>query len=275
MARTRTLASVPLIGRTHAPWGAAANLALRLAILLMTVDVLVHGSDPRFAGKGLQPRDVLISFGFAMLFPLFWKLRYARRQWHEYPWWFDDLYLSIFALDMVGNELGLYSTAWWSNIPHGYGPAALTIVLTGAFGLTLLEAAAVPGETRAADAVAHATATGKVLLAFGERPLPPGTLKTYTSKTITNRAALLAELEDVRKGGYALNFGEREDDLHAVAAPVWGSRGELAAIIGVQGPASRFDDAAMQAAVQPLLEQTAQVSLELGWKGPVTEVERR
>jgi DNA-binding IclR family transcriptional regulator len=123
--------------------------------------------------------------------------------------------------------------------------------------------------------IAHATATGKVLLAFGERPLPPGTLKTYTAKTITNRAALLAELEGIRKGGYASNFGEREDDLHAVAAPVWGSRGELAAIIGVQGPASRFDDAAMQTAVQPLLEQTAQVSLELGWKGPVTEVERR
>ena len=116
------------------------NAVLRLGILAMTVDTLVHASDERFAGKGLQARDVLISFGFAMVFPLFWKLRYARRQWHRYPWWFDDLYLSIYALDMLGNELGLYDTSWWSNIPHGYGPGALAIVLTGAFGLTLLEA---------------------------------------------------------------------------------------------------------------------------------------
>lgn len=123
--------------------------------------------------------------------------------------------------------------------------------------------------------IAHATATGKVLLAFGGRPVPPGSLKSYTAKTITKRAALLAAVEDVRKGGYALNFGEREDDLHAVAAPVWGSRSELAAIIGVQGPASRFDGKAMRRAVVPLLEQTAQVSTELGWNGLVKEVQRR
>jgi DNA-binding IclR family transcriptional regulator len=122
--------------------------------------------------------------------------------------------------------------------------------------------------------IAHATATGKVLLAFGERSLPPGTLKTYTATTITNRAALLVELDEIRRGGYATNFGEREDDLHAVAAPVWGSRGELAAIIGVQGPASRFDAAAMREAVAPLLEQTTQVSAELGWNPRVREVQR-
>jgi DNA-binding IclR family transcriptional regulator len=121
--------------------------------------------------------------------------------------------------------------------------------------------------------IAHATATGKVLLAFGERPLPPGTLKTYTSKTITNRAALSAEVDEVRERGYAMNCGEREDDLHAIAAPVWGNRGELAAIIGVQGPSSRFDGTAMQTAVEPLLERTGRVSEQLGWNGLVKEVQ--
>src|SRR5207253_857928 len=42
--------------------------------------------------------------------------------------------------------------------------------------------------------IAHATATGKVLLAFGHRTLPPGQLKAYTESTITQRAALSAEL---------------------------------------------------------------------------------
>jgi DNA-binding IclR family transcriptional regulator len=119
--------------------------------------------------------------------------------------------------------------------------------------------------------IAHATATGKVLLAFGHRSLPAGTLTAYTTRTITQRAALGAELDDVRSRGYAFNFGEREDDLHAIAAPVWGSRDELAAIIGVQGPSSRFGPEAMELAVPPLLEHTAALSSELGWSGALEE----
>ena len=119
--------------------------------------------------------------------------------------------------------------------------------------------------------IAHATATGKVLLAFGGRPLPPGPLKSYTNRTIAKRSDLAAELEAIRERGYAYNFGEREDDLHAVAAPVWGSQDELAAIIGVQGPASRFHRGAMDAAVEPLLEHAHAVSLELGWTALVPQ----
>ena len=82
MARSSTLARLPLLGETHAPAGALVNILLRLAILAMSVDALVNASDPRFAGKALAPRDIIISFGFAMLFPLFWRLRYRKRQWH-------------------------------------------------------------------------------------------------------------------------------------------------------------------------------------------------
>jgi len=121
--------------------------------------------------------------------------------------------------------------------------------------------------------IAHATATGKVLLAFGRRPLPPGPLKAYTRKTIARRADLAVELEAIRERGYAYNLGEREDDLHAIAAPAWGSHGELAAIVGVQGPASRFDKRMMDGAVEPLLEHARGVSTELGWSGPIRETE--
>ncbi|MGH3105281.1 MAG: IclR family transcriptional regulator domain-containing protein, partial [Gaiellaceae bacterium] len=44
-----------------------------------------------------------------------------------------------------------------------------------------------------------------------------------------------------RAAGWADAVGEREEDLAALAAPVWGSRGELTAIIGVQGPTTRLD----------------------------------
>ena len=139
MARSRTLAHVPLLGRAHAPAGALINVLLRAGIVLMSVDAIVNGSDQRFAGKSLGPRDVIISFGFAMVFPLFWKLRYRKREWSEYPWWYDDLYLSIFFVDMLGNSLNLYNL-WleWDHIPHSHGPGALAVVLAGAFGFPIL-----------------------------------------------------------------------------------------------------------------------------------------
>lgn len=136
------LRAVPLPGAPHDTVGALVNVALRIAILAMSVDAIVNASDPRFAGKALAPRDVIISFGFAMVFPLFWKLRYQKRDWQEYPWWFDALYLSLFAFDMAGNSLGLYNAlpGTFNDVTHTYGPAALTIVLAGAFGFTALEA---------------------------------------------------------------------------------------------------------------------------------------
>jgi hypothetical protein len=139
MARSRTLARVPALGRVHAPAGALVNVVLRLGILAMTVDAIANGNDQRYAGKSLGPRDVLISFGFAMVFPLLWRLRHRKQQWSAYPWWYDDLYLSIFLVDMLGNSLDLYN-AWleWDHIPHSHGPGALAIVLSGAFGFPIL-----------------------------------------------------------------------------------------------------------------------------------------
>jgi DNA-binding IclR family transcriptional regulator len=122
--------------------------------------------------------------------------------------------------------------------------------------------------------VGHATATGKVALAFGDATPPDGPLAAYTLRTITDRSVLDAELRHVREQGWAQVTGEREADLNAVAAPVRGSRGELAAIVGVQGPAPRFDEDAMQAALGPLLDHARAVSTSLGWK-PLESKEAR
>jgi DNA-binding IclR family transcriptional regulator len=114
--------------------------------------------------------------------------------------------------------------------------------------------------------VAHATAAGKVALAFGGIPVPAGRLQRFTDRTIVERAALVREVERVRERGWARAVGEREPELNAVAAPVWGSRGELAAVLGVQGPSSRFGEEAMTRALEPLLARAAAVSDALGWR---------
>ena len=112
--------------------------------------------------------------------------------------------------------------------------------------------------------VAHATATGKVAHAFGGAELPPGALRAYTDHTTTDRRVLEAELAQVRARGFAEALGEREDDLNAIAAPVFGARGELVAIVGVQGPESRFDATEVQQVRALLLAQTTDLAVSLG-----------
>jgi DNA-binding IclR family transcriptional regulator len=111
--------------------------------------------------------------------------------------------------------------------------------------------------------VAHATAAGKVMLAFTGR-VPRTPLAAYTDRTIVDPAKLEEELERVRRRGFADAYEEREPGLNAIGAPVWSSEGELAAIVALQGPVPRFGRAAARAALPALLARTAAISAELG-----------
>lgn len=104
--------------------------------------------------------------------------------------------------------------------------------------------------------VAHATSVGKVFLAYGG-VLPAGPLHRYTARTITDPDAVRAEAARITECGWGRALGEREDDLNAVAAAVLDTSGRLAAVLGIQGPATRFDEPAMRAAVEPLKQRAA------------------
>ncbi|HEY7536558.1 MAG TPA: IclR family transcriptional regulator [Gaiellaceae bacterium] len=114
--------------------------------------------------------------------------------------------------------------------------------------------------------VGHATAAGKVMLAFTGRRLEPP-LRAYTERTITDPEELEAELEQVRRRGWAEAFEEREPNLNAIAAPVFGGDGGLAGVVALQGPVPRFGRAAARRAVPALLERTAAISRALGATG--------
>jgi IclR family acetate operon transcriptional repressor len=114
--------------------------------------------------------------------------------------------------------------------------------------------------------VGHATATGKVMLAFGSGA-PRGRPERFTPRTIVDPVALGRELDRVRKQGVAEAVEEREPGLAAIAAPVLGRHDELLAVLGVQGPSERFRGAALRDAVEPLRAATRALSLGLGWTG--------
>jgi DNA-binding IclR family transcriptional regulator len=109
------------------------------------------------------------------------------------------------------------------------------------------------------NSVAHATAVGKVFLAWGGQ-LPEGELAAYTGRTVTDRAALAVQLDRVRAQGWAQAAGEREAELNAVAAPVCDATGRLVAILGVQGPATRFTQRAMRTAAGALRERAGLIA---------------
>ena len=85
---------------------------------------------------------------------------------------------------------------------------------------------------------AHCTSMGRVLLAalpedkaralLGQGPLP-----ARTPRTLTDPAAVMAELARVRAQGYAVNDQEVETGLHSLAVPVLDARGKVIAALNV------------------------------------------
>ncbi len=111
--------------------------------------------------------------------------------------------------------------------------------------------------------VAHATAAGKVMLAFTVRHSHPP-LRAYTERTITDPDVLAAELERIRRNGFAEAYEEREPELNAVAAPVFGDDEALAAVVALQGPVPRFGRASARRALPAVVGAAGAISRALG-----------
>jgi DNA-binding IclR family transcriptional regulator len=122
---------------------------------------------------------------------------------------------------------------------------------------------------------AHATSTGKVLLASALEDDPDlarrmarragGRLQAVTTCTIRSASRLSAELARVRKQGYATAIGELEAGYVAVGAPVRRHDGSVVAAISLGGPSTRFTDVRLPGLIKSVRESAARVSQRLGW----------
>ncbi len=77
-------------------------------------------------------------------------------------------------------------------------------------------------------------AAGRVLLAF----LPEERQEELLRKDPFTTAEALAEL---RRSGYAVSLGEREEGVTSIAAPVQDARREVVAALAMSGPSVRFE----------------------------------
>ncbi len=116
----------------------------------------------------------------------------------------------------------------------------------------------------------HATSNGKILLAFG----PPGLLADlgsplprFTAGTVTDPSAVAAELDDVRRRGFAVAVDELEMGLTAVAAPVTGSSGTVVASLSASGPTFRLPAERIPEVAALVVAAAREVSHRLGWHG--------
>lgn len=117
-------------------------------------------------------------------------------------------------------------------------------------------------------APAHVVAIGKVLLAFrvGVEKALPKKLERLTTRSIGTRAALLKELESVRKAGYAINRGEWLEGVCGAGAPIRNSRNEVICAIGLSGPCSRLTLNKLHALALQVTEGARTISLQLGYR---------
>jgi DNA-binding IclR family transcriptional regulator len=113
----------------------------------------------------------------------------------------------------------------------------------------------------------HASALGKVLLAFGATGTAiPQDLEKRTEKTITSHAALKAELAGVRARGYAVTDEELEPGLIAIAAPVFRYDGAVVAAMSVSAPTNRMSRERAAVAARRCMDEAAALSAALGYR---------
>jgi len=118
---------------------------------------------------------------------------------------------------------------------------------------------------------AHCTSSGKVLLAFLNKPALEKVLKGWeprrqTEHTIVTRKALTAEFERVRNVGFAENRQEFELGVVSIAAPIRDSVGTTIAAMSVAGPANRMDHRRDQLA-EAVIAMALATSRRLGYRG--------
>jgi IclR family pca regulon transcriptional regulator len=174
-----------------------------------------------------------------------------------------------------------------SSLRHLFEEIQETVTLTLLDGANILyvirirEPAFLPADIRLGTKVpVHCTAAGKLLMAMG----PPNRtkpildhieLRPVTHRTITNLQTFKAELEVIRKRGYALTEEEFALGTRGLAVPILNSEGVSAAAINVSVLTTRYtQEELVDKLLQPLLKTAHEISetwQQLEYAGGVKE----
>lgn len=183
--------------------------------------------------------------------------------------------LRIFQLGQrVSNHHGFAGTAMpiLRRVTEQTGEATILSVRDGLHHLTVSKVDG-PQTFRVTSDPGHlgslsTTAVGKALVAFAEdaereKLLAELPLEALTDKSLTDRRAFRAEIEKVRRQGYAVMDEENEAGMRAVAVPLLNDQGHAFASLATAVPVFRLDLEGLVAHVPLLQEAAAELAARL------------
>lgn len=119
----------------------------------------------------------------------------------------------------------------------------------------------------------HASAAGKVALAFAEPELQVALLarlqpRRFTDRTLVDLGRLDAELQGVRIDGFAIEDEEHAPGIRSIAAPIVDLRNNAVGAIAVTGAAVALAPARLHGFASELVDAAHQISVRLGADPP-------
>lgn len=189
--------------------------------------------------------------------------------------------IALGALALRSNDLVRTARPELHRLVRETGETASLEVLVGD-EILILDAAEGPSLLGASSEVgtrwpAHATSTGKVLLAarragIGKttrprRSGPPRRLRKLTPRTITGQDRLNRELGRVLERGWATAVEELEVGYVAMAAPVRDHELHVLAAVSIGGPASRLTEERIPELAPRIVRAADRISRGLGGRG--------
>lgn len=138
------------------------------------------------------------------------------------------------------------------------------LVLSTLQGISPIEIGVRPGS----ELAFHATAQGKVMLAFAPRPFQARVLarpmQRFTDKTIVSVRRIEQELQDATRLGYAAAPEEAMLGLNALAAPIFDAQDACIAALAVVGSIQFLPEKPRSSDIVPLADAARQISRKLG-----------
>ncbi|WP_042201481.1 IclR family transcriptional regulator [Paenibacillus camerounensis] len=107
-------------------------------------------------------------------------------------------------------------------------------------------------------------ASSKVLAAYAPSEIQVRLLADPSWPESVDRSLYLEQLREITRRGYATSFEEREPGAAAVAVPIVGRTGKVAAALSLSGPVSRLSQETLQQYAVILAENAAEMGLMIG-----------
>jgi len=181
-------------------------------------------------------------------------------------------FIEMASLVLQDVDLNHWAKPYLQRLVKEYGETVDLSILDGSH-VIYLEVIESPQRVKLAAAVgqrlpAYFTASGKALLAF----LPEDIVKNIVSDNLAessnhNWASIQDMIEDLRKTaerGYAISEQEYEEEINAVAAPIFDKDKNPIASIAIVGPSFRLSKDRLPALGESLRQMTQAISNEVG-----------